>query len=353
MDTIRVNASRAYDVCVGEGLLDEAGARIRAACPRARVAALAADETVMALCGARVRASLEAADLTVAPVTFPAGERHKTLATYGALLEFLCRSRLSRSDVLVALGGGVTGDMAGFAASTYLRGIDYVQIPTTLLSAVDSSVGGKTAVDLEAGKNQAGTFWQPVLVLCDPSALRTLPEDVWRDGCAEVIKYGMLGSEPFFAELEHTDARDMLAHVIAACVTMKRDVVEGDEFDRGDRRKLNLGHSIGHAVEACSDFRISHGCAVAIGMVAITRAALEKGYCNGETLDRLIAILRRYGLPTELPFDADALSEAMHADKKMASGTMHFVVPEAVGCCRIVPAAPEELRGWLRAGGAK
>lgn len=350
VNRIRVRASKEYEVLVAPGLLDEAGAQVRAACPSARIAALVADTNVMPLYGARVRDSLEAAGLRVVCHTFPAGEEHKDLATYGGMLDFLVASRLSRSDVLVALGGGVTGDMAGFAAATYLRGIDYVQIPTTLLAAVDSSVGGKTAIDLARAKNQVGAFWQPSLVLCDPDTLRSQPEAVYREGCGEVVKYGMLGSRAFFDSLVETPVKDQYERMIGTCVTMKRDIVEGDEFDRGERRKLNLGHSIGHAVEQCAHYAIPHGCAVAIGMVMICRAACRFGYCDPEALDALTALLRRYDLPVRTEYGAQALYDAMLSDKKMAGGRMHLVVPEAVGVCRIVSVGPEELPDWLKAG---
>lgn len=350
MNTVTVRASRAYRVLVGDGLLDRAGEQLRAACPRARIAALISDTTVLPLYGARVRASLERAGFAVVTHAFPAGEEHKNLAGYGEILNFLVRSGLSRTDVLVALGGGVVGDMAGFAASTFLRGIDFMQIPTTLLAAVDSSVGGKTAIDLDAGKNQAGTFAQPALVLCDPQTLATLPENVFREGCAEVIKYGVLGNEALFRSLCQTPVREQAESVITTCVAMKRDAVENDEFDRGERRKLNLGHSIGHAVESCASYRIPHGYAVAIGMVRITRAAIKFGYCEVKTLDDLTTCLTRYGLPTETDFSANELYGAMLHDKKMAEGQMHLIVPERIGACRIVSVAPEELLSWLKAG---
>ena len=351
MNTIRVKASREYDVCVAEGILQETGERVRAVCPKARLAAIVSDQRVMALYGDSVSASLEQAGFSVVRFAFPEGEQNKTLSTYGEILNFLSRSRLTRGDVVVALGGGVVGDIAGFAASTYLRGIDYVQLPTTLLSAVDSSVGGKTAIDLDAGKNQAGTFAQPVLVLCDPFALSTLSEDDYRDGCAEVIKYGLLGNRSFFRELAQTPARDMLAHVITTCVTMKRDLVEGDEFDFGKRRFLNLGHSVAHAVEVCSGYMVSHGSAVAIGMATMTRAALKKGYCKEETLDDVLSILKLYQLPVSTAYGLDELCEAMRADKKMSSGSMDLIVPEEIGRCRIETVAQDAVRDWLSAGG--
>ena len=201
MTRIRITASRSYDVLIQPGLLDRAGDELRAVLPGARTAAVAADETVSALYGARLAASLEAAGFRTVSFSFPAGEGSKNLTTYAALLDFLGRNGLSRSDVLVALGGGVTGDLAGFAAATYQRGMAFCQVPASLLAAVDSSVGGKTGIDLPTGKNQAGCFYQPSLVLCDPALLSSLPEREYRGGCAEVIKYGVLFDEAFFTSL--------------------------------------------------------------------------------------------------------------------------------------------------------
>lgn len=352
MSTIHVTASRSYDVLVQPGILAETG-RYVAAVTRARTAALIADETVYPLHGGRVEESLRAAGFRVVRFVYRGGEQAKNLATYGEILNFLAENHLTRSDVVVALGGGVTGDMAGFAAATYLRGVDFVQLPTTLLAAVDSSVGGKTAVDLPAGKNLVGSFCQPALVLCDPEVLRTLPEAQFRAGCAEVVKYGMLGNEAFFRELEETPVAEQLEHVISVCVGMKRDIVGEDEFDHGQRRLLNLGHTVGHAVEACSGFAMSHGEAVAIGMAVITRAAVKRGVCGEDALPRLLALLRRLGLPTETERGAEELYRAALSDKKMAEGKMHLVVPEAVGRCRVETIAVEEMLSWLRDGGLR
>ncbi len=263
------------------------------------MAAIVSDDTVYALYGERTVKALEKTGYRVHSFTFPAGEGSKNLSTYADVLHFLGEHRFSRSDVVVALGGGVVGDLAGFAAATYQRGMGFAQIPTTLLAAVDSSVGGKTAVDLPTGKNQAGSFYQPCIVICDPNTLETLPEEQYRCGCAEIIKYAMLGNAAFFEELYKTPVREQYEHVIEVCVQMKRDIVGADEYDLGRRRTLNLGHTFGHAVEQCSDFSLLHGEAVAIGMTTVTRAAVKRGICGEETLARLLDILHRYGLPTE------------------------------------------------------
>ncbi len=351
MRTIRIEASTGYDVAIGEGLLAESGERIAALGGNARTAMIVSDDTVYGLYGGPVRESIERAGLVARSFVFEHGERNKNLAAYGKLLEAMAEERMTRDDLVVALGGGVTGDLAGFAAATYRRGIRFVQIPTTLLAAVDSSVGGKTGVDLPNGKNQAGCFWQPSLVLIDPETLRTLPDGEYRAGCAEVIKYGMIGSEELFRAVSETPVRERFAPVIDACVRMKRDLVEADEFDRGERMKLNFGHTFGHAAEFLSGYRLPHGFAVAAGMAAVTRAAVPYGYCGEETLEALLECLERYGLPAAIPYGADAMREAVLSDKKASGGAVRLVVPERIGSVRIVTAGTEELPAWLARGG--
>ncbi len=350
MKTVRVTASRSYDVLIERGLLDRAGERIARVLEPCR-AAVVSDDTVFSLYGERLLRSLEGAGFETLSFVFPHGEKSKDLATYGRLMNVLCDARLTRTDAVIALGGGVTGDLAGFAAATYQRGTRFVQIPTSLLAMVDSSVGGKTAVDLDGGKNQAGCFYQPSLVLCDPDLLSTLPPEEYRCGCAEVLKYGVLGNEPFFRELEETGVSAMEERVIETCVSMKRDIVAEDEFDTGRRRLLNLGHSFGHAVEARSGFTLLHGQAVAVGMAIICRAAAEKGFCGKDVPRRVIGALQAYGLPTETDYPAADLIAAAAADKKLTGATMHLVVPRAVGDCRVVSVPAAEIGGWLAAGG--
>ena len=283
---------------------------------------------------------------------FPHGERSKNLKTYGELLEFLCENRISRNGLLVALGGGVTGDMTGFAAATYLRGIPFVQLPTTLLAAVDSSVGGKTAVDLRGGKNQVGCFYQPALVICDTDTLATLPDEEYRCGCAEVIKYGVIGDRDFFDSLVRTPACDDIQSVVETCIRMKRDFVLRDEFDRGDRMLLNFGHTFGHAVEKCSGYSVPHGYAVAMGMYAVTRAAEALGCCENGSCLTLKSALTGYGLPTDIPYPLDDMLAAALSDKKSDGNTVRLIVPETIGRCVIRAVTPEALRMWMKAGGA-
>jgi len=346
MNVVQVKASRSYEVQIGPGLLQTLGQQT-ASLVRGRTAAIVSDDTVCRLYGAQAKASLEQAGFAVVVYEFPHGEQSKSGENYLRLLNFLAENRLTRADVLIALGGGVTGDLTGFAAATYLRGIACVQVPTSLLAMVDSSVGGKTAIDLPAGKNLCGAFYQPGLVLCDTDTLQTLPEEIFRDGCAEVIKYGVLGSAELFAALSQGPEAQNWQQVITDCVTMKRDIVEDDEFDTGRRQLLNLGHTLGHAVEAGSDFQLSHGKSVAIGMVLIAKAAVKHGFCSEETKDRIERLLRQYGLPTETDQRPEAIVETALGDKKRQGGTLTLVVPTEIGRCRLHKIPVEDLPLWV------
>ena len=352
MKTVHIPASRQYDVLIGRGLLQSAGAQIRGV-TKASAIMIVSDDAVWPLFGETVQRSLEAEGFRVCTFVVPHGESSKSAATYLQLLDALAAQRLTRTDALVALGGGVVGDLTGFAASTYLRGLGFIQIPTTLLAMVDSSVGGKTAIDLPAGKNLAGTFYQPWLVLCDPDCLQTLPENIFRDGCAEVIKYAVLGSAPFFDDLKAVSAHAQLEHIIETCVRMKRDIVSQDEFDRGTRQLLNLGHTFGHGIEACSGFSVSHGSAVAIGMAMMARAAVSYGLCSAETRDAIVLLLQQYGLPTDCAYPADALLRTVVHDKKSSGSSINLIVPTQIGSCQILKTPASELLAWLQAGGAR
>ena len=349
MTTVTVRASRPYEVTIGRGLLDTVGWQA-AGQWKGRAAAVVSDSTVAPLYLNRVKDSLERAGFQVHSFVFPAGEDQKNGGTYLKLLEFLAARRLTRADGLIALGGGVVGDLAGFAAATFLRGIGFLQLPTTLLAAVDSSVGGKTAIDLTNGKNLAGAFYQPQAVLCDLDTLDTLPAEVFADGCAEVIKYGMIGDPALLARLETVDFRADPEELVARCVAQKRDLVEQDEFDTGARQLLNLGHTLGHGVEACSGYTVSHGRAVAIGMTLVTRAAVAFGRCPAEVLPRLRRLLERYGLPDATAYSAQALYEKTLSDKKRSGDTISLVVPIAWGASQLVRIPVSELPAWIERG---
>ena len=349
MTTIEVTASKPYSVEIGAGLLPMLGEKA-AALTGVKKVCIVSDSNVFPLYGPAADASLHAAGLETCVFVFPAGEASKNGGTFLELLNFLAENHLSRSDLLVALGGGVVGDLTGFAAACYLRGIRFFQVPTTLLAAVDSSVGGKTAIDLGAGKNLAGTFWQPSAVLCDLNTLATLPAEVFRDGCAEVIKTAILFDEPLFMELVRDGLGFDWERVIAACVAHKRDIVAADEFDRGQRNLLNLGHTFGHAVELLSDFTLSHGRAVAIGTAMAARAGVALGTCDQGTATRIMWLLQKFGLPIFAERTAAELSEAALSDKKRAGDTVNLILPQKVGSCTIVPTPVSELESIMQAG---
>ena len=348
--TVHVNAGAGYDILIEPGILSYAGEHAARVCPKASKAAVVCDRNVFFPHAEPVEGDLWDAGLSCAQLLLEPGEEHKNIETYSEILAFLAEKRLTRDDVVVALGGGVTGDMAGFAAATYLRGIPYIQIPTTLLAMVDSSVGGKTAIDLPAGKNLAGAFYQPDLVLCDTDTLATLPDKQFRAGCAEVIKYAMLFDAEMFSDLMVSGPAFRPESVIARCVEFKREIVTADEFDRGCRQLLNLGHTVGHAVEKLSGFTVLHGQAVAIGMSVIARACAENDLCSPDCSRALDDILIRFGLPVACPYGADALAAAMTADKKRHGDAITLVVPRDVGECVLYELAADELGDFIKVG---
>ena len=349
MNTVHVTASRSYDVLIGSGLLANLGTHA-AAMKKVKKVCIVSESNVWPLYGEGAKKSLLDAGLDAVEFVFRAGEEQKNAATYLGLLNFLAENQLTRTDLIIALGGGVVGDLAGFAAATYLRGIPFIQVPTTLLAAVDSSVGGKTAIDLPSGKNLVGAFYQPALVLCDTDCLNTLPADIFQDGCAEVIKYGVLYDPSLFAHLAEKGLDFDREAVITRCVELKRDVVAEDEFDTGARMRLNLGHTIGHGVESCSDFTISHGKAVAIGMAIVSRAAAKQGICREEACTQILDILKTFSLPDSCDFSAEALYARALSDKKRSGGMVNLIIPERIGFCRIAPTAVENIQSFIKAG---
>ena len=349
MTIIEVNASRNYSVEIGRGLLPLLGEKV-AALGKAKKVCIVSDSNVWPLYGAAADLSLHEAGLETCHFVFSAGEDSKNGATYLELLNFLAESHLTRSDLLVALGGGVVGDLTGFAAATFLRGIRFVQVPTTLLAAVDSSVGGKTAIDLPAGKNLAGAFCQPSLVLCDLDCLDSLPEEIFRDGCAEVIKTAILFDEALFMELVRDGLNFDRERVIAKCVAHKRDIVNADEFDRGQRNLLNLGHTIGHAVECLSEFGLSHGLCVSIGTAIVARACANLGICDYGVSARIQWLLKQFQLPVYVGIPAWELAQAALSDKKRSGGSINLIVPLSVGNCVMRATPVEELEEFIQAG---
>ena len=353
MATISVPlGNRTYPVEIQSGLMDQVG-DYAGKLLGGGAAAIVTDDHVAPLYLRRVEASLDAAGVRHTSLVLPHGEGTKCLTALEKVYTFLCDSRITRTDGLIALGGGVIGDLAGLAAATYLRGIRFLQVPTTLLAQVDSSVGGKVAIDLPQGKNLVGAFYQPEAVLCDPDALNTLTDEFWRDGLGEVVKYGCIGDAPLFALLEHCAPGGRKAlmgridEMLTHCIQAKADVVAQDERDTGLRMTLNFGHTIGHAVEACQHYQgLSHGEAVALGMAVITRLSEARGMTQAGTAARLDALLEALALPRSLPaLPEDALIAAMGMDKKSAGDALRVIVLDRIGACRIHNTTAAFFRG--------
>lgn len=340
--TIHVEASRVYDILIGRGILAALGTLVRPLLGDCRLAVLT-DSNVDVLYGNAIMDSLQAAGYNTCKFVIPAGEQSKCAGNLLAFLDFMASEQLTRKDAVIAFGGGVVGDLGGLSASLYLRGVKYIQVPTTLLAAVDSSVGGKTAIDIPAGKNLVGSFYQPSMVCCDTALMDSLPADIYRDGCAEVIKYGMILDKELYSTL-HTLPFDREA-VVARCVEIKRDVVQQDEFDNGVRGLLNFGHTFGHAIEKLSNFGVSHGEAVAKGMVIAARIAPLCGFCD--VADELSALLVEYGFDISCNYTASEVYEALLTDKKRRGGDITVVLPKAVGQCILHTMPVEELETLL------
>ena len=327
---------REYDILIERGLLDRAGELCKATLPRTRKLAVVTDANVGPLYAEKVKTSLEQAGFVVQVTTLPAGEHTKCVDNLSLLWESFMTFGLTRTDAVVALGGGVMGDLAGFAASTVLRGVDFVQIPTTLLAQVDSSVGGKVAIDLKAGKNLAGAFWQPKLVLMDPDVLNTLDDKTFADGMAEVIKYGCIRDGEFFAFLEQHPSRaaimEQIEHVLFTCCDLKREVVVDDERDTGVRMLLNFGHTLGHAYELAGNYDLwTHGQAVAAGMVKAAELGLALGMTPEGTAERITALLERFALPTSIDCTHEQYADAVGLDKKGTGENISLILLESIG----------------------
>lgn len=345
---IKIAVSPAYPVFIGSGLLRRCG-ETAAALPGCRSAAVVTDTAVGPLYLPGVESSLRRTGLSVYSCVYPAGEAAKTLPNLSRILEFLAEHRLTRTDCVLALGGGVCGDMAGFAAGCYLRGISFIQLPTTLLAAVDSSVGGKTAVDLPQGKNLAGLFHQPAAVLCDTDCLQTLPEAELACGAAEAVKTGVLAGEGLFSLLENGFPPDW-TEIIARCVACKGRIVESDPEDRGLRRTLNLGHTMGHAVERCGNFSVPHGQAVSAGLACAARAAEKLGWTEEPCAARIVSALTRCRLPVFPPFSAKELAAAALNDKKRSGDSLTLAIPVRIGKCVLKTIPVAGLEDFFSAG---
>ena len=344
MKTIPVHAGVPYEVEVSAKLPEHLDESLHRLAPNAERFAVISDKTVWSLYGSCLDA------IAPLPLLLEAGEQSKSPQNYIWLLERLAEAHFRRSDLILVLGGGVPGDLGGFAAASYLRGVPFVQLPTTLLSMVDSSVGGKTAIDLAAGKNLAGAFYQPRRVFCCTDLLNTLPVDILRDGLAEVVKYAVLGDYGLFTQLEERGLEFDREDVVSRCIAAKARYVEADEFDTGLRKMLNLGHTVAHGIEAESGYCISHGKAVGIGLAVISRAAVKLGRLSAGDCERILGLLRRLGLSVDSPYTAETLLPWLTSDKKWKAGKVELIVPTAVDHAEPVPVTAAELSEWLKAG---
>ncbi len=348
MKTVNICASKNYDVLIGTGLLSRAGDYIRSVAGAGK-AVIITDDIVGPLYADLLSDSLEKNGFSVIKTVLQNGETVKTPENALKIVNLLAENRFTRSDTVFALGGGTIGDLAGFAASVFLRGIRLVQLPTTLLAAVDSSVGGKTAVNLKAGKNLMGSFYQPDLVACDTDTLSTLPDKIFNDGCAEVIKYGVIANSSLFDRIKE-GVKERLEDIIADCVSIKGDIVMRDERESGLRQMLNFGHTAAHAIERCSDFAISHGEAVAVGMIIASRASYKYGLCDISVCNDLVSLLKQYKLPLTTELSSSQLLEAALSDKKRTGDTISLVLPERIGKAIIKKVSVSELCDFFRLG---
>lgn len=342
MKKLTVNVNDKYDILIEKGLIGKTGELVKKVLDCKKLV-FVSDDNVYPIYGETVKNQLENQGYQVYTYVFKAGESSKKTATVIDLVEFMADKQLTRSDGVIALGGGVCGDMAGFASAIYLRGVRFVQIPTSLLAQVDSSVGGKTAVDLPQGKNLCGAFHQPCLVIIDPDVLNTLSQHFFNDGMGEVIKYGCIKSEELFERLEKENPKDFIEDLIYQCVDIKRVIVENDEKEHGERALLNFGHTCGHAIEKLWNFEtVSHGEAVAIGMVMISLAGENAGLTEKGTAERIIKILKNNGMKTADTHSTEEIVQAMSADKKRTNNGIKLVLLKKIGESFIKPVSMEE-----------
>ncbi|MEG1887975.1 MAG: 3-dehydroquinate synthase [Lachnospiraceae bacterium] len=354
MEKVTVPTGKKYEVILKRGIVQEAGKYIKTVLSPGKIC-LVTDSVVEKLYASQVVASLEQEGFQTISYVFPKGENAKKIDTVKAILELMADHNFTRSDSIVALGGGIAGDIAGFAASIFLRGIPYVQIPTTFLAAVDSSVGGKTGVNLEGGKNLAGAFWQPSLVLCDCDTMKTLPYTIFLDGVAEVIKYGAIQDLELLEQMEQygealygtTHQGDILEKIVLRCITIKAEIVGLDQRDTGKRQLLNFGHTIGHAIEKCSNYQVTHGHAVAIGMYIVSRASYQLGYSQEDCSEDLKRILLKFKFPLECNFSSKQLAEVAWKDKKRQGDRITLVVPKKMGACYLKELPISELEHFI------
>lgn len=348
MDTININTGNKYNVFVGSNLLKQSGKLISEVTESKR-AIIVTDDIVNKLYSEELKKSLSEYGIEADIFEFKNGEPSKCHYTLIALYDFLCEKQITRSDFLIALGGGVVGDLTGFAAATYLRGIQYIQIPTTLLAQIDSSVGGKTAVDISGGKNLVGAFWQPKAVICDTDTLSTLSNEVFSDGMAEAIKYGVIKDEKLFEQIYSYHTGSDLSPIIKKCISIKADVVANDEFEKGERMLLNFGHTLGHGIEKYYDYKkYTHGKAVAIGMALISQLCEKYGIAKPDTYSRIINCLIKYNLPYQLDFATDDLAACSLNDKKRSQDIFNIIAVKEIGNAFILPLETNTFKEFVK-----
>ena len=345
MKAVKVKASTTYEIFIDRGLLSTCGDIIKNTVKCSK-AAVITDDTVDKLYSDTLEKTLTENGFSVCRYVFPHGESSKCSDTLNKIYAFLCENHITRSDCIIALGGGVVGDITGFAAATFLRGLKYVQVPTTLLAQIDSSVGGKTAIDLPQGKNLVGAFKQPECVICDPDVLSTLTQEILSDGMAEAIKYGMIRDKALFdliAQHDISNVNDVIDDIIYKCVAIKRDVVEHDEFDTGERMILNFGHTLGHSVESYYNYKTyTHGSAVAIGMKEMTDRT-----CSEDVKRSVTECIKAYKLPTSCDAPMEKLVKLCSGDKKRTGGDINYIVCENIGTAEIRKLAVAEFEKFI------
>lgn len=350
MSQIQIETNPSYPVIIEKGLLNILGKSIKPFLKGKLL--IITDENVDSFYGRVIAEQMNENNIEWDKYIIVPGEESKSLEVYGRILEYMAAHNFHRNDTVLAFGGGVVGDLSGFTAASFLRGIDYIQVPTTLLAAVDSSVGGKTAVNLKEGKNLVGAFKQPQAVLCDPDLFATMKEERFLDGVAESIKYGILRDEELFAEFEtpltQRDAR--LSNIIERCVKHKAEVVKKDEMEKGERQFLNLGHTIGHAIEKASGYEVSHGHAVAMGMGMMARACEKIGVLKKDNRERILKVLEKNGLPTKTSYSTEDLFGKVYKDKKCSSDKITIIEIERIGKCRLHKILIEDFREYIEKG---
>lgn len=349
MGNIRVKTGKEYDVKIKCGLVDKIGKEISNFVDTGKSSLfIITDDNVKNFYSDRIEKNLKVFSI------YP-GENSKNFTTLSDILEKMAENHLTRQDYVIAFGGGVVGDISGFASGCYMRGIKYIQVPTTLLSMVDSSVGGKAAVDLKAGKNLAGLFHQPSLVLCDPDFLDTLPDEEYQCGIAEALKTGILSGEKLFGFFENENLNNkknkkIIENVITGCIEYKSEIVHIDEKEKNERKLLNLGHTVGHSIEKISEYKIKHGIAVAEGIAIISRASVKLGWCNENTALRILNSLKKNDLPVNCNFNSKELARIAMLDKKRSGNSITLVIPSEIGKCELKEINPDDLEKTISLG---